>query len=128
MIEIPLSDLNASHLPTLATQPIGIVVATLFMIITRIGTIFLSALPPVLAMTTNGSPAARQVQARQDQLVQTERLGAVLRSQTKKLSEQVGKIGTNLNSLRQSFAQGQPANSAKRSTTRSLPIAMPLHG
>lgn len=152
MIEIPPSDLRGSRLPALGTQPIAIAAAALLLIIAGIGTIFLWRIATGASPEQERVAAGRQVQARvaqtseqlvertkgleltqqqsidqlqalQDQLAQIERLVAAQRSETKKLSEQVGEIGTNLDSLRQSFAQAQPADTAERPAARSKPIA-----
>ncbi|UYO55660.1 hypothetical protein [Rhodopseudomonas palustris] len=157
MIEIPPSDLRASRFPALGPQPIAITAAALLLIIAGIGTIFLWRIATGTSPEQERVAAGRQVQARvaqtseqlvertkgleltqqqsidqlqalQDQLAQIERLVAAQRSETKKLSEQVGEIGTNLDSLRQSFAQAQPADTAERPTARSRPVAHASRG
>ncbi|RED37801.1 hypothetical protein BJ123_106124 [Rhodopseudomonas thermotolerans] len=157
MIEIPPTDLRARPLAALGPQPIAIAAAALLLIIAGIGTIFLwriatGASPEQERVATGRQVQARvaqtseqlvertkgleltqqqsidQLQALQDQLAQIEKLVSAQRSETKKLSEQVGEIGTSLDSLRQSFAQAQPAETAERPAVRAKPPARVSRG
>ncbi|QDM00111.1 hypothetical protein [Rhodopseudomonas palustris] len=157
MREIPPLDLRPSHLPALGAQPIAITAAALLLIIAGIGTIFLWRIATGTNPEQERVASGRQVQARvaqtseqimertkgleltqqqsidqlqslQDQLAQIERLVAEQRNETRKLSEQVGEIGARLDSLRQSFAQAQPTETAERSAVRSKPAARTARG
>ncbi|PZA13214.1 hypothetical protein DNX69_02225 [Rhodopseudomonas palustris] len=152
MIEIPPTDLRARPLPALGAQPIAIAAAALLLIVAGIGTIFLWRIASGTSPEQERVVAGRQVQARvaqtseqlvertkgleltqqqsidqlqalQDQLHDIQALVAAQRSEIRKLSEQIGEIGTGLDSLRQSFAQAQPADTAERPAVRSKPAA-----
>jgi phage-related tail protein len=64
-----------------------------------------------------------QLQTVQDQLRNIQQMVAAQRAESKKLSEQVGEISSNLDGLRHSFASTQAADSAERSATTPKPVA-----
>lgn len=157
MIEIPPPDFRSRAVATIGAQPIAVAAACLILVASTIGAIFLWRLATGITPEQERVVSGRQVQARvaqtseqimektkglelsqqesidqlqavQDQLREIQRLVAAQRGETKRLSEQVGEIGSSLDGLRQSFASTQPAEVSDRPAVRSKPAARSPRG
>lgn len=153
MTVIPPSDFRSRAMATIGAQPIAFAAAALVLIVSGIGAIFLWRVATGMTPETDRIAAGRQVQARvvqtseqimektkglamsqqesidqlqavQDQLHAIQQLVSAQRADTRKLTEQVGEIGSNLDGLRQSFASTQPGEAAERPAVRSKPPAV----
>jgi len=156
MITIP-PDRLPRPLASPGIQPIAIAAAALLLIVAGIGTIFLWRIVTGITPEQDRIATGRQVQARvvetseqimqrtkgleltqqesidqlqalQDQLREIQKMVAAQRSETRRLSEQVGELNGNLDGLRQSFAQAQPADEVKRPAARARPVARATRG
>ncbi|MBI5130420.1 MAG: hypothetical protein HZA66_13335 [Rhodopseudomonas palustris] len=152
MTVIPPSDFRSRAMATIGAQPIAVATAALVLIVSGLGAILLWRMATGMAPETERIVAGRQVQARvaqtseqimekakglemsqqesidqlqavQDQLRAIQQMVAAQRAENKKLSEQVGEIGSSLDGLRQSFASARTADVAERPAVRSKPAA-----
>lgn len=152
MTVIPPSDFRSRAMATIGAQPIAVATAALVLIVSGLGAILLWRMATGMAPETDRIAAGRQVQARvaqtseqimekakglemsqqesidqlqavQDQLRAIQQMVAAQRAENKKLSEQVGEIGSSLDSLRQSFASAQTADVSERPAVRQKPAA-----
>jgi uncharacterized protein YoxC len=148
----PRSNLRSRAMATIGKQPIAIAAAALVIVVSGIGAIFMWRAATGMTPEMDRFAAGRQVQARvvqtseqimekakglemsqqesidqlqtvQDQLRNIQQMVAAQRAESKKLSEQVGEISSNLDGLRHSFASTQAADSAERSATTPKPVA-----
>ncbi|MGP9811852.1 hypothetical protein ACTZWT_10105 [Rhodopseudomonas sp. NSM] len=154
MTVIPPSDFRSRAMATIGAQPIAFAAAALVLIVSGIGAIFLWRVATGMTPETErAAVVGRQVQARvvqtseqimektkglamsqqesidqlqavQDQLHTIQQLVSAQRAETRKLSEQVGEIGNNIDGLRQSFASTQPGDASERPAVRSKPPAV----
>jgi septal ring factor EnvC (AmiA/AmiB activator) len=151
MITIP-PDVRPRPLASPGIQPIAIAAASLLLIVAGIGAIFLWRVATGYTPEQERIASGRQVQARvvetseqimqrtkgleltqqesidqlqalQDQLHELEKLVIAQRSETKRLSDQVGELNASFDGLRQSFAQAQPPEAAERPAARAKPAA-----
>lgn len=156
MTEIPPSDFRSRAMATIGAQPIAISAAALVLIVSGIGAILLWRMATGLTPEAERAASGRQMQVRvaqtseqimekakglemsqqesidqlqtvQDQLHTLQQLITAQRAETKKLSDQVGEIGSSLDSLRQSYAAAQPGDTAERPAAKK-PVARQTRG
>lgn len=156
---IASSDFRERAFATIGAQPVAIAGAALLLIVSGICAILLwriaTGTTPEQERVTSGRQAqARvvqtseqimertkglelsqqesidQLQALRDQLDSIRQLITTQRSETKRLAEQVGEIGGNIEGLRQSFASAQPqaGDSSEEPSARTKPIASAHRG
>ncbi|ABD08205.1 conserved hypothetical protein [Rhodopseudomonas palustris HaA2] len=153
MTVIPPSDFRSRAMATIGAQPIAFAAAALVLIVSGIGAILLWRVATGMTPETErAAVVGRQVQARvvqtseqimektnglamsqqesidqlqavQDQLHALQQMVAAQRAETRKLTEQVGEIGSNLDGLRQSFASARTPDVSERPAVRQKPAA-----
>jgi hypothetical protein len=153
----PADDFRARAMATIGAQPIAIAGAALLFIVAGMGAIFMWRMATGLTPEQERIASGRQVQARvaqtseqimektkglemsqqesidhlqsvQDQLRAIQQAIAAQRTDTKRLTEQVGEISSSLDGLRQAYASTQPTESVERPSVRRKPVAHRAHG
>lgn len=150
--ELLKTDFRSRAMATIGAQPIAIAAAALLLVVSGICAILLWRIASGQVPEQDRVAAGRQVQARvaqtseqimektkgialsqqesidqlqslQDQLNSIQQLVTAQRNESKRLADQVGEIGGNLDGLRQALASAQAADTAERPAARSKPAA-----